>query len=45
MKQAIIKKIFDEFGLRQVNGKKLGLYRFEELIGFYTRLKNGEEVK
>lgn len=45
MKQEIIKKIFNEFGLRQINGKKLGLYRFEELIGFYTRLKNGEEVK
>lgn len=45
MKQVIIKKIFNEFGLRQIGGKKLGLYRFEQLIGFYTRLKNGEEVK
>lgn len=45
MKQEIIRKINEEFGLRTINGKKLGLYRFEQLIGFYTRLKNGEEVK
>ena len=45
MKQLIVNKILEEFNTRTIKGKKLGSYRFEELIGFYTRLKRGEEIK
>lgn len=45
MKSILIKKIKDEFGINAISGKKLELYSFYKLIGFVTRMRNGEEIK
>ena len=45
MKGKLIKNIKNEFGVRKVNGKKLELYNFYELCGFYKRLKLGGYIK
>lgn len=45
MKQLIMNKLLNEYNLRTVGGRKLSSYRFEELVGFLTRLKKGEELK
>ena len=35
MKSLIVKKIREEFGVKKISGKKLELYNFYELVGFY----------
>lgn len=45
MKSMLIKRIKDEFGVSSIAGKKLELYNFYTLIGFVTRMRNGEEIK
>lgn len=45
MKSILIKKIKDEFGINSISGKKLELYSFYNLIGFITRMRNGEDIK
>lgn len=45
MKKMIINKITIEYNKRTIGGRKLGSYRFEELVGFYTQLKNGKQIK
>lgn len=45
MKSLIVKKIREEFGVKKISGKKLELYNFYELIGFYKRMCRGEEIK
>lgn len=45
MKSILIKRIKDEFGITSIAGKKLELYSYYVLIGFVTRMRNGEEIK
>ena len=45
MKSIMVNKIRDEFGIRNIDGKKLELYKFYTLCGFYKKLKAGEPVK
>ncbi len=45
MKGNLVKTIKNEFGLRKVNGKKLELYNFYELCGFYKKLRSGGSLK
>lgn len=45
MKSIIVDKIKNEFGLRNIGGKKIELYRFYTLCGFYKQLKAGEDIK
>ena len=45
MKSIIVKKIREEFGVNKISGKKLELYNFYELVGFYKRMRKGEEIK
>lgn len=45
MKSIMVNKIRDEFGIRNIGGKKLELYKFYTLCGFYKKLKAGEPVK
>ena len=45
MKSILVKKIKNEYGIKKINGKKLELYNFYELSGFYKKLKNGETLK
>lgn len=45
MKSILIKRIKDEFGVSSIAGRKLELYNFYVLIGFATRMRNGEEIK
>lgn len=45
MKSIIVKKIREEFGVKKISGKKIELYNFYELIGFYKRMSRGEEIK
>ena len=39
------KALKNEYGMKKINGKKLELYNFYELSGFYKKLKNGETLK
>lgn len=45
MKGNLVKNIKKEFGVRKVNGKKLELYNFYALCGFYKKLKAGSSIK
>lgn len=45
MKGQLVKKIKNEYGVRSINGRKLELYGFYTLCGFYKKLKAGQEVK
>lgn len=45
MKSIMVNKIRDEFGIRSIGGKKLELYKFYTLCGFYKKLKAGEDIK
>ena len=45
MKSILIKRIKDEFGITSIAGRKLELYNYYVLIGFVTRMRNGEEIK
>ena len=45
MKSIMINKIRDEFEIRSIGRKKLELYKFYTLCGFYKKLKAGEQVK
>jgi hypothetical protein len=45
MKSILIKRIKDEFGISSIAGRKLELYSFYCLVGFVTRMRNGEEIK
>lgn len=45
MKGALVKNIKRDFNIRSINGKKLELYDFYTLCGFYKKLKNGSSVK
>ena len=45
MKSILIKRIKDEFGVTSIAGRKLELYSFYCLVGFVTRMRNGEEIK
>ena len=44
MKSKLIKE-FIEMGIRRLGGKKLELYNFYELVGMYTLVKKGVEIK
>lgn len=44
MKSKLIKE-FKEMGIRRLGGKKLELYNFYELVGMYTLVKKGVEIK
>lgn len=44
MKSMIVKEL-KQMGYRKLAGRKLESYSFHQLIGFYTRLKRGEEIK
>ena len=44
MKSKLIKE-FKEMGIRKLGGKKLELYNFYELVGMYTLVKKGVEIK
>lgn len=45
MKSIIANKIREEFGLRNIGGKKVELYDFYTLCGFYKRLSQGGSLK
>lgn len=45
MKSILIKRIKDEFGITSIAGRNLSEYSFYTLIGFVTRMRNGEEIK
>ena len=45
MKKMIINKIITEYDKRTIGGRKISSYRFEELVGFYTQLKKGKQIK
>ncbi len=45
MKSIMVNKIREEFGLRSISGKKVELYDFYTLCGFYKRIKAGEDIK
>ena len=45
MKSIISNKIKKEFGLKKIEGKKVELYNFYELVGYYKRLTAGEVIK
>lgn len=45
MKSMMIKKIKEDLGVTKIGGKKLKKYSFYTLVGFYTRLSKGEEIK
>lgn len=44
MKSIVVKQL-KEMNVRKINGKKIELYTFYELIGFLKAVKNGEELK
>lgn len=44
MKSKLIKE-FKEMGIRRLGGKKLELYSFYTLVGMYTLIKKGVEIK
>lgn len=45
MKGQLVKNIKRDFGIRAINGKKLKLYDFYTLCGFYKKLKAGGSIK
>ena len=45
MKSILIKRIKDEFGITSIAGRNLSEYSFYTLVGFVTRMRNGEEIK
>ena len=45
MKGQLVKNIKKEFNIRAINGKKLELYDFYTLCGFYKKLKAGGSIK
>ena len=45
MKGQLVKNIKKDFNIRAINGKKLELYNFYTLCGFYTKLKAGSSIK
>ena len=46
MKSLIVKKNKRRiWGVKKISGKKLELYNFYELVGFYKRMCRGEEIK
>lgn len=44
MKSKLVNE-FKEMGIRKLAGKKLELYSFYELVGMYTLIKKGIELK
>ena len=45
MKGQLVKNIKKNFNIRTINGKKLELYDFYTLCGFYKKLKAGGSIK
>lgn len=45
MKGQLVKNIKKDFNIRAINGKKLELYDFYTLRGFYKKLKAGSSIK
>ena len=45
MKGQLVKNIKRDFNIRSINGKKLELYDFYSLCGFYKKLKAGSSIK
>ena len=45
MKSIMVNKFKNELDIRVISGKKVELYNFYELCGFYKRIKAGEEIK
>ena len=45
MKGKLVKNIKKDFNIRTINGKKLELYDFYNLCGFYKKLKAGSSIK
>mgnify|MGYP004645849461 CR=1 FL=1 len=44
MKSKLVKE-FKEMGIRKIGGRKLELYSFYQLVGYYTRITKGELIK
>ena len=45
MKSIMVNKFKNELDIRVISGKKVELYSFYDLCGFYKRIKEGEEIK
>lgn len=45
MKNILIKRMKDRFGITKIAGKKLSYYSFYELLGYNTLLEKGEDIK
>ena len=45
MKGALVSKIKNEYNIRSINGKKIELYDFYTLCGFYKKLSKGSTIK
>ena len=45
MKGVLVSKIKNEYNIRSINGKKLELYDFYTLCGFYKKLSKGGTIK
>ena len=45
MKSIIVNKIKNEFGIRNIGGRKLECIKFRLLCNYYDRLKAGEDIK
>ena len=45
MKGQLVKNIKKDFNIRSINGKKLELYDFYTLCGFYKTLQAGSSIK
>ena len=45
MKSIMVNKFKNELDIRVISGKKVELYNFYTLCGFYKRIKAGEDIK
>ena len=45
MKSIMVNKFKNELDIRVISGKKVELYNFYKLCGFYKRIKAGEDIK
>ena len=45
MKGQLVKNIKKDFNIRTINGRKLELYDFDTLCGFYKKLNAGSSIK
>lgn len=43
--KSILVRYFKGLGMRKIEGKKVELYSFYQLVGFKKRMDRGEEIK